>query len=194
MTLGDPSLCAQIWTHKRSQVDFPKLPPTTITNYFQRFTDPSEPLFGHITSKVGLCSTLNAANVGWAGGEIANPSDFFPRNYNLMECDGMEQFEIDFKRTAAEAVLKRAVADGSPFFNCSCSSDDAGKRVDESMLAVKASLEVLRTQEASAAHLAQDDDEELREDAGLPPSLPALDAREWDAVLHCRCFDLRPET
>ncbi|KAK3270888.1 hypothetical protein CYMTET_20735 [Cymbomonas tetramitiformis] len=162
------------WARSRKQINFRELPEHTVVNYFDWRPEPGEPGIGAITSKWGLAATLTSDRAGWEG--LCDPVDFFPRCYDLKELGGQEAFEIDFKWTAAEAILKRTLEFGVQGI------------VAATLEAMEIALRVVK-QKLSHLNFLQEDDSCSEEAVEAHPSLSQA---QWDVLLNFPGFSERP--
>eukprot|EP00762_Andalucia_godoyi_P005703 ANDGO_06460.mRNA.1 Tubulin glycylase 3B len=80
---------------KAQDIDYLNLEKHQVVNHFYHNSE--------LTSKVGLCR--NIKNVSWY--EDVDVDSFFPRCYDLTIPEDRECFELDFKLTAAESILRQ---------------------------------------------------------------------------------------
>ncbi|CAM9226330.1 unnamed protein product [Ectocarpus sp. 4 AP-2014] len=78
-----------------------KLGPQQATNFFR--TDSS-----CLTTKAGLCHTLQSPRSPTGGGETKSPRSFFPRCFDLGDSSTLDEFKHNYQQTAAAAVFCRS--------------------------------------------------------------------------------------
>jgi len=84
------------WLVVASAVEYDLLKPSQIVNHFNGAAR-------SLTTKRGLLNSLREAH--WVCD--ASVSRWFPRSYDLSELDGIRCFQVDFRWSAAEAVLRQ---------------------------------------------------------------------------------------
>ncbi|CAM9153163.1 unnamed protein product [Ectocarpus sp. 12 AP-2014] len=76
-----------------------KLGPQQATNFFGTGSS-------CLTTKAGLCHTLQSPRSPTGGGETESPTSFFPRCFDLGDSSTLDEFKHNYRQTAAAAVLK----------------------------------------------------------------------------------------
>lgn len=89
------------WTLDERSIEYDRLLNSQIANHFKDIAS--------VTTKCGLTRSMQSLH--WCtSGAAADSTAYFPRSYSLDNCAARAAFVDDFKRTAASAVLKKAVA------------------------------------------------------------------------------------
>lgn len=83
-----------IWTVNESEVDWSAVSEEQCINHF--------PSSGQLTTKAGLCATLRET-FWWTKADVQK---FYPRCYNLADNSELRAFVVDFRRSAAAAILR----------------------------------------------------------------------------------------
>jgi tubulin monoglycylase TTLL3/8 len=143
---------------KASDVPYPKLEKHQMANHFQRNSE--------LTSKVGLCRNIKSAS--WY--EDVDVDTFFPRCYSLDDPEEMDAFALDFKFTAAEAVVREYM---------SACEDPKAERTITPMDTVAAAIKVTQYRVNELLSLREDRD----------PAVPQVTAKDiveedWDKILN----------
>ena len=95
---AEPACADLVWTVRSTSIAWQAISASTLANHFDR----ASPL----CTKVGLASCMRA------GGDSAV---FFPRSFDLSVQREVQAFIVDVQLTAACSVLKRIVAEGTPY-------------------------------------------------------------------------------
>lgn len=119
-----------------------------------------------ITTKVGLVWSLK--NLRWDP-DGANVDVFFPRCYDLIGPEAVADFLVDFRWSAAAAILKRVAVQGG------CGASVSSAALDAALAVCSARLKHIK-------FLVEDDGE------GEAPPLPDLSDAAWKALLESPAF------
>jgi tubulin monoglycylase TTLL3/8 len=142
---------------KAQDIDYGGLQKNQIVNHFQHNSE--------LTSKIGLCR--NVRNVSWF--EDVDPDAFFPRCYDLTDPEQLESFDLDFKLTAAESIVRQYE------FDCECGASQTTVAAD----VLASAMKVLEYRIHEMRNLCDDEDESV-----LPVvTRKALTEDDWKRIL-----------